>query len=45
MGYPIVTVTRGPGNTATLTQNRYLTNKDLDPAVDPTSQPYRSPYG
>ena len=45
MGYPIVTVARGNGDSGVLTQARYLSNKNLDPSVDPTTQPYRSPYG
>ncbi|EDV28936.1 uncharacterized protein TRIADDRAFT_63531 [Trichoplax adhaerens] len=46
MGYPIVTVTQDSANNrGMLSQQRYLTNKDLNPSVDPSTQPYRSPYG
>ena len=47
MGYPMVSLIRHPSNAALgiMSQQRFLTNSSLNPAVDPPDLPYPSPFG
>ncbi|EDV23637.1 uncharacterized protein TRIADDRAFT_63983 [Trichoplax adhaerens] len=46
MGYPLITVKRSSSaNSGVFSQARYLSNKNLDPNVDPPSNPYKATCG